>query len=83
MLELNNSTICRDIYYANTMVGGEGWWPLGKKDKGERKIYEYSIGSKAKPHSPQTYSSEKNNEAHKRVGAEKKTNPNAQYISKI
>ena len=38
MLELNNSTICRDIYYANTMVGGgrvDG--RLGKKIRGKEK----------------------------------------------
>ena len=40
MLELNNSTICRDIYYANTMVGGGGGVDgrLGKKIRGKEKF---------------------------------------------
>ena len=38
MLELNNSTICRDIYYANTMVGGRVDGRLGKKIRGKEKF---------------------------------------------
>ena len=46
-------------------------WSVEGKKRWERKIDKNSIRSKAKPHSPQTYSSEKKNKALKRVGAEK------------